>query len=390
MTAALLTLIENAVASLAADGLLPEAPAPGTVGLERTGDPRHGHFTTPVALRLAKAAGLEPRGLAQAIVAALPPNALIARTEIAGSGFINVFLSPGAYAEELARIHAQGRGYGTGTQGQGERVLLRPAAVDVALSMDIDVSQARAAAYAAALEQLLQAVGYRVTRESALPEGAPEQGFSRRIEVRPIDVRQAGHHAALDPLEGWEVQRIAPMRVLRAGEPLPLAHWRPQLEQAGEDACRFFYLMRSHEEGADLDVALAQVRTPGNPAFCVPYAHARGASALNELGARGFHHDPDAGLAHLALLTASAEQALLASVTGYGPALQQAAARCAPHRLVRYLRELAHALHTYHREVKWIVPQEPLRHARLVLVLSAQQVIRNGLELLGLSAPDSM
>src|SRR5260370_33256147 len=89
-------------------GALPEAPEPTAISGERTRDPKHGAFATNVALRFAKPARRNPRELAQAILAALPPNALVARTEVAGAGFINFFLKADAHAQELARIQELG------------------------------------------------------------------------------------------------------------------------------------------------------------------------------------------------------------------------------------------------------------------------------------------
>ena len=89
-------------------GLLPEAPSASMVVVDRTKDTQHGDFATNIAMRLAKAARRNPRELAQAIVAALPANTLVARTEIAGAGFINFFLTTDAYARELASVHELG------------------------------------------------------------------------------------------------------------------------------------------------------------------------------------------------------------------------------------------------------------------------------------------
>ena len=101
-------LLASAVNSLVGS-VLPEPPAPGALTIERTRDAQHGDFATNAALRLAKPAGCKPRELAQKIIAALPPSALVARTEIAGAGFINFFLTPAAYGRELAAILERGR-----------------------------------------------------------------------------------------------------------------------------------------------------------------------------------------------------------------------------------------------------------------------------------------
>ena len=111
---------------------------------------------------------------------------------------------------------------------------------------------------------------------------------------------------------------------------------------------------------------------------------------MKQLTARGLAFDRDEGLAHAALLTGAHEQAVLASLARYGEALEQAAANRAPHALVHYLRELANTLHTYYNAEQFIVEDSRVRNARLALVIGVQQVIRNGLTLLGVSAPDSM
>src|SRR3954464_3138012 len=104
-------LLQTAVSGLVG-GILPEAPEPGAVAVERTRDAKHGDFATNIALRLAKPARRNPRELAQAIIAALPSNSLVARTEVAGAGFINFFLTADAYARELTNILEKGDRYG--------------------------------------------------------------------------------------------------------------------------------------------------------------------------------------------------------------------------------------------------------------------------------------
>ncbi len=101
-------LLQQAVNGLVG-AVLPTAPEAAQITVERTRDAQHGDFATNIALRLAKAARRNPRELAQAIVAALPANDLIERTEVAGAGFINFYLKSAASTQELARIHELGR-----------------------------------------------------------------------------------------------------------------------------------------------------------------------------------------------------------------------------------------------------------------------------------------
>jgi arginyl-tRNA synthetase len=131
--------------------------------VERTRDAQHGDFATNVALRLAKAAKRNPRELAQAIIAALPANSLIARTEVAGAGFINFFLTPAAFARELASIHELGERYGRSDLGRGRRVLVE--FVSVNPTGPLHVGHGRQAAYGATLSNMLSAVGFDVARE---------------------------------------------------------------------------------------------------------------------------------------------------------------------------------------------------------------------------------
>src|SRR5580700_3750639 len=142
---------------------LPTAPEASQIAVERTRDAQHGDFATNVALRLAKAARRNPRELAQAILAALPPNALVARSAVAGAGFINFFLTKQAYADEIARIHAEGARYGCSTSGAGVRVLLE--FVSANPTGPLHVGHGRQAAYGATLAGLLAAVGFSVERE---------------------------------------------------------------------------------------------------------------------------------------------------------------------------------------------------------------------------------
>ena len=161
--------------------------------------------------------------------------------------------------------------------------------------------------------------------------------------------------------------------------------------EVGNDACRFFYLMRSHEQPLDFDLELAKSRTNENPVYYIQYAHARVASVMKQLAARGLAFDRAEGLANTALLAAPHEQAVLGALARYpGGRRNRRPSTARPHALVHYLRDLANSFHTYYNAEAFIVAEPPLRNARLALVLGVQQVVRNGLTLLGVSAPESM
>ena len=155
-------LVEEAVARLPSPSG-PKAGSPGPVQLERTRQKSHGDFATNIALVLAKCLKTNPRALAEQIAAALPASGLIEKTEIAGPGFINFFLSPRAYHEELRAILAQGAAYGHGQAGRGRRVLME--FVSANPTGPLHVGHGRGAAYGATLANLLEAVGFRVHRE---------------------------------------------------------------------------------------------------------------------------------------------------------------------------------------------------------------------------------
>ena len=223
-----------------------------------------------------------------------------------------------------------------------------------------------------------------------------------------IDVWGADHHGYVTRVRGalqalgapgdcFEVTLLQLVSLFRGGEKLAMGKregnfvtLRELRNEVGNDACRFFYLMRSHDQALDFDLELAKSRSNENPVYYVQYAHARVCSVMKELGARGFGHDPAAGAASLAKLVTPHEQAVITALSKYPETVEQAALNRAPHALVHYLRELANTLHTYYNAEKWIVEDASLRNARITLALAVQQVIRNGLEILGVSAPESM
>ncbi len=230
-----------------------------------------------------------------------------------------------------------------------------------------------------------------------------ERGFELLIDVLGADHHgyiarvRAGLMAMGEPGDCLEVNLVQFVNLFRGGEKLPMGKREAQFvtlrelrNEVGNDACRFFYLMRSHDQPLDFDLELAKSRSNENPVYYIQYAHARVASVLKQLAAKGLQLDAAQGLEHAALLQGTHEQAVLKQVTSYPEVLEQAAANRAPHTLVHYLRELANTLHTYYNAEQFIVSEAPLRNARLVLVTAVQQVIRNGLTLLGVSAPESM
>ncbi|HEY5263743.1 MAG TPA: DALR anticodon-binding domain-containing protein, partial [Steroidobacteraceae bacterium] len=119
-------------------------------------------------------------------------------------------------------------------------------------------------------------------------------------------------------------------------------------------------------------------------------AHARVSSVMRQLKERGLNHDIGHGLKSLAKLVEPQELQLIKRVSAFPEVIRQCAAQRAPHTLVHYLRDLANNFHSYYSAHQFIVDDAGARDARLDLALATQTVIRNGLELLGVSAPETM
>jgi len=230
-----------------------------------------------------------------------------------------------------------------------------------------------------------------------------ERGFDLLLDVLGADHHgyvarvRAGLEAMGQPGESLEVRLVQFVTLFRAGEKVQMSTrsgefitLRELRKEVGRDAARLFYVMRSNDQHLDFDLELAKSRSNDNPVYYVQYAHARVASVLRQLGDRGLAFDRDAGVAGLALLDDPHEQALMRAVTRWPEVVELAAAQRAPHMVVHYLRELATAFHAYYNALPFIVEDAPTRNARLTLVLAARQVIRNGLGILGVSAPDTM
>jgi arginyl-tRNA synthetase len=583
------TLIERLVADALA--ALPPATLRGTTPpapeVERSRDAAHGDFACSIALRLARQLRAKPRALAESIVAALPANDLIERTEIAGPGFINFFMTPAAWQAELARVHEAAARYGCGHAGGGRRAIVE--FVSANPTGPLHVGHGRHAAYGASVANLLEADGWVVHREyyvndagrqmdilaasvwlryleccgesirfpangyrgeyirpiaaalqarhgdawrqpadavqAALPPdegdggdkeryidalvararellgadgfrsvfdagladiladirddlegfgvhfdrwfserslgdgGAIQRAIERlsaqghlyreggalwfratafgdekdRVVVRENgqttyfasdiayhlekrergfdllqDILGADHHGYVarvraglvamgEPGECLDVRLIQFVSLFRGGEKVQMSTrsgefvtLRDLRAEVGNDAARFFYVMRSNDQHLDFDLELAKSRSNDNPVYYIQYAHARIASVLKQAIERGLPFDRATGLASLGLLADPQERELIRALTRWPEVVRQGAELRAPHLVVHYLRELATVFHAYYNALPFIVEQEDLRNARLALVAAVQQVIRNALGLLGVSAPEAM
>jgi arginyl-tRNA synthetase len=556
-------LLLQAIRTLQNDATLPvDLDVPNFV-IERTRSRDHGDFAANAAMLLAKPARAKPRELAEKLVAALPANALVGKVEIAGPGFINFFLAPGAYHAEVGRALADGNAYGRSTSGRG--VTAGVEFVSANPTGPLHVGHGRNAVLGDCIARVLEAAGWHVKREfyyndagvqihnlavstqaralGLTPDDAgwPEDGYRgdyiadvaqaylngdsveveghvvtgaknaddleairhfavaylrreqnldlaafgvgfdvyylesslytqgkveetvsklvahghtyeeggalwlrstdygddkdrvmrksdgtytyfvpdvayhmtkwQRGYVNAVTVLGSDHHGSLARVKaglqaldegipkGYPNYVLYQMvTVMRGGEEVKLSKragsyltLRDLIEEAGRDATRYFLIARKADSQLVFDIDLARSQSNDNPVYYIQYAHARVCRVLEELAERGLPPvDLKAGVAQLTRLDTEHEQILFTELSRYPEVVEAAAANLEPHLIAQYLRELAGALHSYYHEHKWIVDDAELRNARITLVLATRQVIRNGLDLLGLSAPEKM
>ncbi|HSQ69435.1 MAG TPA: arginine--tRNA ligase [Steroidobacteraceae bacterium] len=230
-----------------------------------------------------------------------------------------------------------------------------------------------------------------------------ERGFEHLIDVLGADHHgyvarvRAGLVAMGEPGDALEVKLVQFVTLYRGGEKVQMSTrsgefitLRELRREVGNDAARFFYVMRSNDQHLDFDMQLATSRSNENPVYYIQYAHARVCSVLRQMGDRSMSYDPARGREALSLLVEPYEQALLTTLSRYPEVVESAALQRAPHAMVHYLRELANDFHTYYNAHQFLVEDAELRDARLTLILGVRQVIRNGLGLLGVFAPEAM
>lgn len=554
-------LLRAALDKLADDGVLP-ADAASAIQVERTRDPAHGDLASNVALTLARAAGMNPRDLAGRLCAALPADPAVARTEIAGPGFINFFLARASSAAVVAEVLAAGERFGHSDDGAGRRVQVE--FVSANPTGPLHVGHGRGAAVGDSLARLLAATGWKAASEfyyndagqqidnlarsvqarcrGLTPDAAdwPEDGYrgeyiaelaaaflrgdsvaarDRQVEAsaepedlaavrafavaylrheqdldlqafgvsfdmyflesslyddgeveevvqilvaggrtyeqdgalwlrttdygddkdrvmrkadgsytyflpdvayhrnkwrrgftRVIDEQGADHHstvtrvrAGLQALdegipEGWPEYVLHQMvTVLRDGAELKLSKragsyltLRDLIEAVGRDATRYFLVARAPTSQLTFDIDLALSQSNDNPVYYIQYAHARVCSVHARLAEEGLSWDRATAVDDLTGLASSEEQELLRCLARFPETVSRAAREAEPHAVANYLRELAGHFHAFYNAHKVIVDDPALRNARVALAEAVRQVIANGLDLLGVSAPESM
>jgi len=555
-------LVLRAIAQVQAEGLLPQDAPPAFV-IERTRNREHGDFACNAAMLMAKPARRNPREVAHAIAAALPQSAEISKVEIAGPGFINFFLSPTAYHEEVRRVLAAAQEYGRNDSGAQRKMQIE--FVSANPTGPLHVGHGRAAAVGDCLARLFTATGWHVAREFYYNDAGAQitnlalsvQARCRNIEpddprwpadgyrgdyikdvaqsflagesvhadghdvrangnvddldairrfavawlrheqdedlrafgVLPFDIfflesslytdglvnqtahelvahghtyekdgalwlkttdfgddkdrvmrksdgsytyflpdiayhvtkwqrgyrraiteLGADHHSTLTRVKAglqaldmgiptdWPEYVLHQMvTVMRGGEEVKISKraggyvtLRDLIDTVGRDATRYFLIARKSDSQMVFDIDLALSQSNDNPVYYIQYAHARVCSVQRQLAERGIAWNRDNGQAKLALLTSEHESAVMVELARYPEIIEAAVANLEPQLIAQYLRELANGLHTWYHAQQFIVDDADLRDARIVLAMATRQVIANGLDLLGVSAPEKM
>ena len=226
-----------------------------------------------------------------------------------------------------------------------------------------------------------------------------ERGFERIINIWGAD-----HHGYIPRVKGslvalgldpdvLDVALVQFAVLYRNGQKAPMSTrsgefvtLRTLRDEVGNDACRFFYVLRKSDQHLDFDLDLAKSQTNENPVYYIQYAHARVCSLL----AQWEGDESDLAQADLTRLDHDYELALAAKLGEFPELVETAAGDLAPHLVAFYLKDLSALFHSYYNAERMLVDDVALKEARLALVLAVRQTIRNGMAILGVSCPQSM
>lgn len=229
-----------------------------------------------------------------------------------------------------------------------------------------------------------------------------ERGFDQ-----VIDVWGADHHGYIPRVTGaiesaglnrdrFKVILVQLVNLLREGEPVAMSTRAGEfvtlnevVKEVGRDAARFIFLTRHYDSSLDFDLELAKKKTNENPVYYVQYVHARISSIFRKSQERGLD-DIGWDEAAVKMLQEPEEINLIKTIARYPEIVEDSAKYMEPHRITFYLMDLASSFHAYYNKHRVLTDEPMLSKGRLYLVLAVQKVIRNGLTLLGVSAPDRM
>ena len=232
-----------------------------------------------------------------------------------------------------------------------------------------------------------------------------QRGYERAITELGAD-----HHGSLSRVraglqamgvgipQGWPEYVLHQMvTVMRGGEEVKLSKragsyftLRDLIEEAGRDATRWFLIARKPDSQLTFDIDLARQQSNDNPVFYVQYAHARVCSLLRQANEKGMGYSQEQGLVALRALDDESSLNLMNEISRYPEVVEAAGVALEPHLVAQYLRELAHAFHTWYHGTPVLVEDAADRDAKLTLACATRQVLSNGLELLGVGAPEKM
>ncbi|MFQ3333865.1 MAG: arginyl-tRNA synthetase [Woeseiaceae bacterium] len=219
--------------------------------------------------------------------------------------------------------------------------------------------------------------------------GSDHHGYIARVRAGLVAM---GHQAT-----DLEVELVQFVSLFRAGEKQSMSTrsgefitLRQLREEVGNDAARFFYIMRSNEQHLDFDLELAKSKSNENPVYYIQYAHARIASVFRQLEEKKYNYNEEIGIDNISLLATNKEKLIMSALSRFPEVIELSANNRAPHNLAQYLRELANEFHSYYNDSIFIVEDKNTRNARMLLIKATQLIIKNGLELLGVSSPKSM
>ena len=228
-------------------------------------------------------------------------------------------------------------------------------------------------------------------------QGSDHHGTTARVR---IGVQVAGKQLGLDIPKVFPVYVLHKMlKVIKDGQEVKMSKrsgtyvtLRDLVNWVGRDAARFFLVSRKADSEFVFDIDLALSQSDENPVYYLQYAHARICSVFAQAKDKGFELPSPADIEQMDLSALSDQyaQALIARISEFPETLTVAAKECAPHTLCFYLKDLAGDFHAFYNAERVLVDDEKIRNARLALLMAARQVLRNGLDLLGVSAPEKM
>lgn len=387
--AALAELVRDTAAQVLAERDLDTSALPASVTVERPRNPEYGDYATTMAMQVAKRIGVTPVDFAGWLSQALTTHDAISSADVAGPGFVNLRLATDAQTATVREVLRRAATFGHGDLCRGLRVKLE--SVSCPPAGPIHLGAARSATVGDALGRILAAQGAEVVREHSF--GGPA---ARILRVSDFDLCIVllgvdDHDPRLKPAAPDDPKTIEVL----IGQTVNLARdgtavMEDLVDAVGVDAARYALVRSSVDSTLEIDLDLIGRRTNDNPLFSVQYAHARLSSLLCNAATLGIRiDDPDPSL-----LTREREGELIRTLGDYPGVVWSAASLREPHRVARYLENLAGAYHRFYNECRVLQPGDdqagPLMIARLQLCEATRQVLVNGLGLLGVAAPEKM